>query len=66
MKTINHSQLRAALRTKYGSRNYRITRNDEVHIFGVMPNTQIVGWWLMGDIVEAELWLGFHTNQGVS
>jgi hypothetical protein len=25
-----------------------------------MPNSQTVGWWLMGDLLSAELWLGFH------
>ncbi len=39
---------------------YRITQNDEVHIYGLMPNARIVGWWLMGDILTAELWLGLH------
>jgi hypothetical protein len=60
METISRAKLRNALRTKYGKRNYRIDRNDLVHIYGVMPNSQSVGWWLMGDIIEAELWLGFH------
>jgi hypothetical protein len=51
-------KLRAALRKKYGSRAYRITRTGEVHIYGEMPNSNIVGWWLMGDILTAELWMG--------
>lgn len=53
-------QLRSALRAKYGANCYRITRNDEVHIYGQMPNSTKVGWWLMGDILTAELWLGLH------
>jgi hypothetical protein len=52
--------LRAALRAKYGAGCYRITRNDQVHIYGQMPNSTTVGWWLMGDILGAELWLGIH------
>jgi hypothetical protein len=60
VKKISRIKLRNGLRTKYGKRNYRIDRNDLVHIYGVMPNSQSVGWWLMGDIIEAELWLGFH------
>ena len=60
MNTISRAKLRAALRLKYGTRNYRIDRNDLVHIYGAMPNSQNVGWWLMGDIIQAELWLGFH------
>ena len=51
-------KLRTALREKYGPRCYRITRTGEVHIYGQMPRTNIVGWWLMGDILTAELWMG--------
>jgi|TARA_R110000868_G_scaffold317530_1_gene578362 hypothetical protein len=60
MKTISRETLRAALRAKFGAGNYRITQNDEVHIYGLMPNARDVGWWLMGDILSAELWLGLH------
>lgn len=52
--------LRFALRAKYGAGNYRITQNNEVHIYGLMPNARNVGWWLMGDLLGAELWLGLH------
>jgi hypothetical protein len=64
MKNIPIKTLRAALRAKYGAGNYRITKDDEVHVYGLMPNARTVGWWLMGDLLSAELWLGFH--DGVS
>ena len=51
-------KLRAALREKYGPRCYRITRGGDVHVYGKMPNSDIVGWWFMGDILIAELWMG--------
>ncbi len=60
MKNIPIKTLRAALRARFGAGQYRITRNDEVHVYGLMPNSQTVGWWLMGDLLSAELWLGFH------
>ena len=60
---MNYSKLRKALRDKYGKRNYRIDRNDLVHVYGVMPNSNIVGWWFMGDIINAELWLGFYDER---
>ena len=60
MKIISRETLRTALRAQYGANHYRITQNDEVHIYGLMPNARIVGWWLMGDILTAELWLGLH------
>ena len=58
----NYNKLRFALREKYGARCYRITRGAEaeVHIYGQMPNNSNFGWWLMGDILTAELWLGLH------
>ena len=42
------AQLRALLRRDHGARQYRITRDDEVHVYGVMPNTNIVGWRFLG------------------
>jgi len=57
-----YQKLRAALRAKYGAGNYRITQNDEVHIYGLMPNARTTGWWYMGDILAAELWLGLHNG----
>ena len=27
---------------------YRMTKNGEVHFYGTMPNTDIVGWYLAG------------------
>jgi hypothetical protein len=60
MKNISRETLRAALRAKYGAGHYRITQNNEVHIYGLMPNARTAGWCLMGDILSAELWLGLH------
>ena len=58
MKTTQ--TLRKALREQFGKRNFKITRTNEVHVYGPMPHSNIVGWWYMGDILAAELWLGFH------
>ena len=43
--------LRAALREQFD--RYRITATGEVHIYGVMPSTNQVGWWLYGDREQA-------------
>ena len=61
---MKHAKLREALRAKYGARNYRIDRNDQVYVYGRYPNSHSVGWWLMGDILGAELWMGFHNDIG--
>lgn len=53
--------LRKALAEKYGARKYRITGTamaEEVHIYGQMPNSIVTGWWLMGDLEQAEDWMG--------
>jgi hypothetical protein len=58
-----NKNLRAALRAKFGARKYKIIGTaccEQVHVYGLMPNSQTVGWWLMGDILAAELWLGLH------
>tara|TARA_R110000868_G_scaffold309716_2_gene570970 strand:+ start:453 stop:659 length:207 start_codon:yes stop_codon:yes gene_type:complete len=63
MKNIPIKTLRAALRAQFGARKYKITGTaccEQVHVYGLMPNAKTVGWWLMGDILSAELWLGFH------
>ena len=58
-----NKNLRAALRAKFGARKYKIIGTaycEQVHVYGLMPNSNTVGWWLMGDLFSAELWLGFH------
>lgn len=63
MKNTQIKTLRAALRAKFGNRKYKIIGTvccEQVHIYGLMPNSQTVGWWLMGDILTAELWMGLH------
>ena len=54
----HYTPLRQALRAKYGARCYRITRTGDVHIYGKMPRSNVVGWWLMGDVAFAEWSLG--------
>lgn len=41
-----------ALRSAYGPRRYRITKGGEIHVYGRMPNTNITGWWVFGDLHE--------------
>jgi hypothetical protein len=41
-------KLRKLLRRDYGARCYRITKNEEVHVYGKMPNSIVTGWWLLG------------------
>lgn len=40
------NKLRALLRRDYGK--FRITKADEVHAYGPMPNSTSVGWWFVG------------------
>lgn len=47
-RELSTRKLRELLRRDYGARCYRITRNDEIHIYGVMPRSIVTGWWLLG------------------
>jgi hypothetical protein len=41
-------KLRELLRRDYGAGKYRLTKAGEVHAYGVMPNTNQTGWYLLG------------------
>jgi hypothetical protein len=43
---MSTNTLRAAPRAKFGDRQYRITRDDEIHVYGTMPNTNATGWYV--------------------
>ena len=47
-------KLRELLRRDYGARCYRITRNDEIHVYGKMPRSIVTGWWLLGSRRDVE------------
>lgn len=47
-------QLRSLLRRDYGAGKYRITRDDEIHAYGRMPNSIETGWYLVGDRISVE------------
>jgi hypothetical protein len=50
------AKLRAALRDKFGPRNYRINCRGEVHVFGVMKNTNRFGWFFFGYLEDMYQW----------
>lgn len=45
-------QLRELLSQDYGK--HRITRNNEIYVYGKMPNSTAVGWRLLGTRREVE------------
>ena len=47
--------LRTALRAKFGTRQYLITKDGMVHVYGTMPNTNQEGWYLLGSVDEARV-----------
>ncbi len=49
-------KLRFALRTKFGSRKYRITKRGDVNVYGVIPNTNTVGWYFYGYLEDMHYW----------
>jgi hypothetical protein len=44
------TNVRKVLSARYGARNYRITQDGEIHVYGTIPNTNQVGWFLFGYI----------------
>jgi hypothetical protein len=69
--TKTHKQrittLRQALAAKYGAPNYTIACTssgmvDEVHVYSQMPNSIVTGWWLMGDLEQAEYRMGIERD----
>lgn len=42
------TQIRKILRNQFGVRQYRITAAGDIHVYGVMPNTNTTGWYLFG------------------
>jgi hypothetical protein len=51
---IAASAIRQALRREFGARQYRITRDGEIHVYGQMPNSIETGWWLYGHIDDQQ------------
>ena len=47
--------IRFALQAKYGPRQYRITRDGSIHVYGRLPNSGIVGWWYLGQVGDPRL-----------
>jgi len=60
MGTAKITRLRRALRGTFGERKYRIS-DGQVHIYGRMPNSNMIGWWLFGDVSHAAKVLGLQS-----
>lgn len=54
------AEVRKAVKAIFGAKNARVTRNGEVHVKGRMPNTNQVGWYLLGFTgqydLDARIW----------
>lgn len=35
--------------------NYRITRDNEIHAYGIMPNTNQTGWYYVGNVEDSDI-----------
>jgi hypothetical protein len=52
---IAASAIRQALRREFGARQYRITRDGEIYVYGPMTNaTHIIGWRLYGHVSDQQ------------
>jgi hypothetical protein len=51
----NINAIRQALRREFGDRQYRITRDGEIHVYGPMTNAEhIIGWRLYGHVCDKQ------------
>lgn len=55
INTKTDAEVRAAVKTIFGSKNARVAKNGEVHVKGTMPNTNQTGWYLLGFTGQPEL-----------
>ena len=65
------AEIRTAVKSIFGSKNARVTRNGEIHVRGTMPNTNQVGWYLMGFTgntdIEEKIWFADGSlNTGIA
>ena len=47
------TETRKILRAAFGARKYRITESGEILVYGNMPNTNMIGWYLYGSVDDA-------------
>jgi hypothetical protein len=47
---MKEPEVRKILRELYGARQYRITSTGEIHVYGRMPNTDVIGWRYAGAV----------------
>ena len=45
---MTKQELRNKLRDQFGPRQYRLMSDGDIHVYGRMPNSAEVGWWLYG------------------
>lgn len=47
-------QARAVLTLRFGTAKFRIGRDGTIRVFGTMPNTNQEGWYVYGDLSDAQ------------
>lgn len=60
---MTNSQIRSQILADRDVERVTIKRNGEVHVYGVMPNTNQTGWYLAG--YRDEMVRGFEYKAGV-
>ena len=46
--------MRNILKNTFGSRKYMINNKGEIHVYGSIPNTSQIGWYLYGFVGHFE------------
>ena len=51
--TISTSAIRKSLRAKFGARQYRITKDGEIHVFGSPTGHVLTSWYRYGYVIKS-------------
>jgi hypothetical protein len=53
-------QARQILTARFGTKRFRIAKTGDINVFDVMPNTNQEGWYLYGNLTDAQTRYSLH------
>lgn len=61
-RTKTAKQARIILTLRHGAKNVRIGRDGTIRVFGTLPNTNQQGWYVYGDLNDAQTRASLRIN----
>ena len=59
-RTNDAKKARIVLTMRFGTKRFRIGKDGTIRVFGVMPNTNQEGWYLYGNLADAQTRYSLH------